>query len=208
MAITDNINQGVHVYSPTEKSMGNVEVSNASSFSKLAPLYPTVGVIALGILLVPNFGLGLVAGGLLIGVSHLEVKAIRAVKGMEPSDNSAYLRELKSSPFSATVVAPALEECVFRGGIQTLITQSILPITAATMFGPFSVASVIAILVTSLIFGAVHASNPHKNAHVQAVVTTIGGIAFGCLFAQYGLGASIAAHIMNNTISVGRLFNS
>ena len=53
-----------------------------------------------------------------------------------------------------------------------------------------------------IIFGLIHAFNDHKNAHIQAMCATVAGILFGITAAQFGLAASIAAHMVNNTMAV------
>lgn len=60
--------------------------------------------------------------------------------------------------------------------------------------------SLAAMCVTAVLFGLAHLANPHKNAPLQAMTTTLAGITFGMLALQYGLWVPIAAHMMNNTL--------
>ena len=56
------------------------------------------------------------------------------------------------------------------------------------------------ILAVSLAFGLVHLNNSKKHDnYLQVIFCISGGIIYGLLAAQFGLGVSIAAHIANNT---------
>jgi membrane protease YdiL (CAAX protease family) len=175
-------------------------------------LIPTVGAITLGILFAPNFSIGLAAGGAIWFVATT-ISATLATCGFANLDdrNSEYMKTLFGFPLLATFFAPVGEELVFRGAIQPLLTRAIVwlvPAATAAFFGTgLGIATTVSIVATAAIFGFIHTFNKHKNSHIQALVTGVQGIAFGVLAAQFGLGASIAAHMMVNTIlfTLGRL---
>ncbi len=112
--------------------------------------------------------------------------------------NSEYDRHVRKSLLAVSLFGPIAEEGIFRGLIQPLVTKSIqilVPAATAALFGTgLSVATVVSIVATSVFFGAAHYFNPHKNAHIQAVSAALGGLTLGLLSAQFGIGASIAAH--------------
>ena len=92
----------------------------------------------------------------------------------------------------------------FRGLVQPLLTKSVqvlIPAATVVFFGTgLSVATAVAIVATSVLFGAAHLSNPHKGAHIQAMSATVSGVVLGILAARFGIGASIASHIANNSL--------
>ena len=80
-------------------------------------------------------------------------------------------------------------------------------IMSIAMFGAnINAASLGTVCVTAILFGAIHLFNPHEFAHVQAGFATIMGITCGLLALHYGLWIPIAAHMMNNTLIMVRLF--
>lgn len=80
------------------------------------------------------------------------------------------------------------------------------PLISIAMFGAsINAASLGVVCVTAILFGAIHLPNEHQNAPVQAMVATLSGVIFGLLALQYGLWVPIAAHIMNNTLSITSL---
>lgn len=172
--------------------------------SKLLFLIPTITGIALGILFIPNFGLGLAIGALEVPIKLISLLVMNAT-GIISSDKneSEYSKQLIGSLFYVSVIGPIAEEGIFRGIVQPLLTraiQIIVPAAAAIAFGPFSIATTVSIVASGIIFGAVHYFNNHDGAHVQAMFASVTGIVYGILAAQFGIGASIAAHIINNTV--------
>ena len=169
-------------------------------------LIPTITGIVLGLLLIPNFGLGLAVGAADLAVTVVSVLFLTHAGIIEEDKekNSKYGKHLRSSLLSASFFGPIVEEGIFRGYIQPIMTKAIqilAPAAAAALLGGgMSVAVIVGIVATAVLFGAAHLSNPHKRAHVQAISATVTGIVLGILSAQFGIGASIAAHIANNSI--------
>jgi membrane protease YdiL (CAAX protease family) len=169
-------------------------------------LIPTITGIALGILFLPNFGLGLTIGAVdfMITVISFGILSKAGIIKHIDEKNSEYQKHLRKSLLAVSFFGPIAEEGVFRGLIQPLVTKSIqilVPAATAAVFGTgLSVATVVSIVATSVLFGAAHYFNPHKNSHIQAVSATVSGFVMGILSAQFGIGASIAAHIANNSI--------
>lgn len=168
-------------------------------------LIPTITGIALGILFVPNFGLGLAVGAAELAVSLVSMSVLSNMGIVKSSreEKSEYSKNLVKSLLAVSLFAPIAEEGLFRGLVQPLLAKSIqilVPAAAAAFFGPFTVATAVSVLATSVFFGAVHYFNPHKDSHIQALSATVGGLVYGILAAQFGIGASMAAHIANNSI--------
>lgn len=84
---------------------------------------------------------------------------------------------------SITLVAPVLEECLFRGAIEGHLLKKMKPWAA--------------ILISALLFGIVH-MNPAQVAYASLI-----GIVLGWLYWRSGsVLPSIVAHVLNNTIAV------
>lgn len=195
--------QGTAAASALEKSVEiNIDPKN------FLFLIPTITGIALGIIFLPNFTLGLAAGFGMVVVTVISLKLLTVAGLIEDikEEKSEYAKMLGKESLEATLFGPIAEESLFRGGMQPLLTKAIewiIPSTAAALIGPsFSIAATTSILVTGVFFGALHYLNPHKAALHQAVVASIGGVAFGALAAQFGFGAAVAAHIANNTLAI------
>ncbi len=172
--------------------------------SRLLFLIPAITGIAVGILFIPNFTLGLAVGAFEVPIKLISLVVLSAT-GIISSDKSEskYSKQLESSLFYVSVIGPIAEEGIFRGVVQPLLTraiQIIVPAAAAIAFGPFSIATTISIVASGIFFGAVHYFNNHDGAHIQAVFASVTGVVYGTLAAQFGIGASIAAHIINNTV--------
>ena len=108
---------------------------------------------------------------------------------------------------NTTFVAPIFEELLFRGALQLLLIAAISwlsPVAAtALLFGTgLTVAEMLSIFVTSIIFGAMHIQNRHAGCYRQAALCFNAGIVYGVVAMKYGLVASIAAHIINNTLLI------
>lgn len=169
-------------------------------------LVPVIAAVALSSLYVPNVALGLAVGTALSVTVNVAMQALTALNVLESDNNSSYLEMVQLSPLLYSLVLPVGEELVFRGVLQPLMSRAIVwiaPAAAATFLGtPLSIATGVSIVATAAIFGLIHLFNEHENAPAQAVFSTLSGIALGVVAAQFGLGASIAAHIANNTLSV------
>lgn len=169
-------------------------------------LIPTVSAIAIGILFMPGFGVGLAVGGAMFVATTIALNLLTSVGWIkdDEDENSLYSKLLNKNLLGVALFAPIAEEALFHGGLQPLLTYTIaliVPAASAALFGPmFTVATVVSIVATGVIFGAVHYLNPHKGAFEQAVLASIAGVAYGILTVQFGIGAAIAAHIVNNTI--------
>ncbi len=170
-------------------------------------LLPAVAVMGLGILFAPNFAIGLVIGVLQCTIGNLISLAAQAIFPLARDKNDRYLIDVLNNTIITTLYGPILEETLFRGALQPLLIAAIswlAPVAAtALLFGiGLTVAAMLSIFVTSIIFGAMHISNEHKGSYRQAAICFIGGIVFGAVAMQYGLVASIAAHIINNTLAI------
>ncbi len=169
-------------------------------------LIPTITAIALGVLFLPNFGLGLAAGAVMLVVTAITMSSLTSLGVIEDTEetSSQYSRLLQNDLLSGAVFAPLAEEAVFRGGIQPMLTkvfQMIVPASAGALIGtPLSIASSISIVATGILFGAVHYLNPHKGAFQQAVMASVNGVALGILASQFGIGSALAAHMAFNTV--------
>jgi len=169
-------------------------------------LLPAVAVMGLGIIFAPNFAIGLVIGVLEYTISMLISLSAQAIFPLVREKNSQYSIQVMNDPIHTTLVCPILEELLFRGALQPLLIAAIswlAPVAAtALLFGTgLTVAAMLSIFVTSIIFGVMHISNRHVGSYRQAALCFIGGIVDGVVAIQYGLVASIAAHIINNTLA-------
>jgi membrane protease YdiL (CAAX protease family) len=109
------------------------------------------------------------------------------------------------SAFSVCIAAPIIEECVFRGMIQPA-TKTVINFIARAFCDEATakkIATVVAIIFTSLLFGAAHFINSSNLlvALPQVICATYSGIVFG-LEKEFGGGLleSTAHHMTNNTI--------
>lgn len=184
---------------------GAISEKDVRSMGYLGPLITT---LALGSLFVPHFAKGLAIGVATLGLNIATSASLYFFGAYEPEKrDSKYTKLVLSRPLDTTIGAPLLEEGVFRGVLQpTLqrICQIALPVTGTLLFPgvAVSVATAAAILGTSLLFGAIHYTNPHENSHIQAITSAIGGIPFGLAAARLGLGAAVGAHMMHNSIII------
>ncbi len=185
-------------------------ISTTSSTDKKSSrwrfLIPTIGVVALGSLFIPNVGIGLALGfaDFLISCTLLVIATV--VFKLKQDENSDHEKFIDKHSLYATLIGPILEEGIFRGVVQPLTARAILLIIpaagAAVLGSSITIATAIAIATTAVAFGAIHALNKHKQAHIQAGIATVGGISLGLIAARFGLGASMAAHILNNTLAI------
>jgi membrane protease YdiL (CAAX protease family) len=170
-------------------------------------LTPIIATLALGAIFAPRIPTGMAAGvGTMISATLTGNIANKLSFVVADGNNNDYIQCLDEHPLFATLIFPIAEEGVFRGILQPLTTHAILyvvPTAAAAFAGTsLSIAAAVSIVAIGIIFGLSHLTNPHKNAHIQAITITFSGIGFGVVAAQFGLPAAMAAHIVNNTIGM------
>jgi len=170
-------------------------------------LVPAISAIAIGSIFIPHFAFGLGVGAIKLVatiISHVILDRSGILPRVEEK-NSKYSEAIRSALLSVSIFGPIVEEGVFRGFLQPVLTnavQILIPAAAAALFGPtLSVAVIVSVVATSVLFGAAHLFNSHKNAHIQAISSTVAGLIYGFLTVQFGIGAAMAAHIANNTIA-------
>jgi membrane protease YdiL (CAAX protease family) len=191
-----------------ERPAWTVISENISDPKNWIYLIPTIGALALCVFLAPTTApIGIAAGVTIFSVNALATLVLKVTNLLAEDPDNEYRKTLLEYPILTTLIGPILEEGFFRGLIQPLTTRAILfiaPAAAAALYvgTGLSVAVTISIVATAAIFGLAHAFNEHKNSHIQAVLSTAGGIAFGLLAAQFGLAAAIVAHMVNNTIAM------
>lgn len=201
-----NATQTIYPKSAHLVAMNCIQVDRIFPYAeKWFYLVPVVAAVALGSLYLPNVALGLAAGTVMAVVVNVSVLALSALKVLKPDADSSYLMSVQLSPVLSSLVVPVGEELIFRGALQPLITRAIVwiaPAAAATFLGtPLSIATGVSIATTAVIFGLFHSANDYENAAVQGVFSTLSGVALGVLAAQFGLGAAMAAHVANNTLT-------
>lgn len=163
---------------------------------------PTFAILGAGSLYSRVFLIGVGVG--LVDVITKIALYFLFLRGID-QDNTQHT-DNKETPFSVSVIYPILEEVVFRGLLQPSLRWAAsvcLPdVTMKLAFLPaMSLASIVAVVATSVLFGSVHLINQHSGRKIQAMLATWGGITKGLLAINYGLGPAIGAHIMNNTIA-------
>jgi membrane protease YdiL (CAAX protease family) len=210
-AISQSQTSAASISGPTAQNI----IDNVSDPQNWLYLIPTIGTLAIGILFAPHFAIGLGIGAAMACAKIPIALALRALGVLKKEErDSEYEKSILSFPLLGTLIAPIVEEGFFRGVLQPLATRTMIwlvPAAAATAFfgTGLSIATAVTIVATATLFGLAHLSNPHKNSHIQAIITGVDGIVFGVLAAQFGLGASIAAHIAGNTllITIGKIFH-
>jgi membrane protease YdiL (CAAX protease family) len=207
MAISTVTQQPItNAYAPSTSDTDTITIECIIQPRNFLFLIPTITGIAIGILFLPNFGLGLAFGIAELAITLISVSLLSqaGIISRTKDNNNEYDKYVRKSLLAVSLFGPIAEEGIFRGLIQPLVTRSIqilVPVAATALFGTgLSVATAVSIVATSVLFGAAHYFNPHKNAHIQAISTAIGGLTLGFLSAQFGIGASIAAHIAFNSI--------
>ncbi len=184
------------------------EESGIDEAKKLTTVASIVSAIALGCLYIPRFALGLGLGAAML-VTQLAISAIPKIIKKEKTDQaesngSPYLDHIMNNVVAISIFGPIYEEMLFRGIITPAITKAALlaiPALAAPLCGlGMTAAAGVSVALSSVIFGAAHLVNPHKQATKQAISATFGGVVFGLVSHYYGLGSAAAAHIANNAI--------
>ena len=173
-------------------------------------LIPTLCVAGIGTALIPHFALGVAVGITTAIVLRLFMGLISQIWG-DPKENKTMTALIMSDPLTATLCAPLMEEFLFRGLIQPLLVLMLTCLAPGLAAIPFltiglSLALIASIICTSSIFGIIHLANSTDlDNYYQVIGTTLAGITFGVISAQFGLAAAIAAHIALNTISITML---
>src|SRR6185503_6739912 len=103
-------------------------------------LIPTITGIALGLLFLPNFGLGLAIGAaeLIFNIASMSLLSKAGILKHTDEKNSEYAKSIRKSLFEVSLFGPIAEEGIFRGLIQPLLTKSIqilAPAAATVVFG-------------------------------------------------------------------------
>lgn len=111
---------------------------------------------------------------------------------------------LRNDVIRSTITAPLSEEVWFRVILQNEILNPIftyiLPsITYGFLGSELPLATITAIMIASVFFGASHLRNDYYNADIQSIFAFFGGISFGAIFNTYGFWGSVFAHSMHNT---------
>lgn len=177
-------------------------------FQYLCLLLLEIGaVITLGLLTCPTVPIGLLVGTCTALISMLTAMLWRLMSSKVVNNDSQYLTGILENRFYFSVIAPTIEELLFRGGLQPLLILTIAALvpplsTAMLLSTGLSITSAIAIAVTSLLFGFMHIFNAHDLALMQAMNAAILGITFGVVAVQYGIITVMAAHIIHNTIVI------
>jgi hypothetical protein len=173
-------------------------------------------VTAVGSATVPHFALGLAVGAAHWIVARLSVCFLRSVIGYEFTEASQRYKEgLRTQRHMVALYGPIKEEIFFRGFMQQIFLFTVFNAYAPHLYLlPFfstgmSVAVASSILITSVMFGLIHlGSSENGNNYEHAILTTIGGMIYGVLAAQFAppgdmcLLVPIAAHIANNTLAL------
>ena len=162
----------------------------------------TLGVASVGVALIPHFALGLAVGVVNVFSSLIIVVVMELF--ITSRQEEEYSDFIEKYPSSATLGAPFIEELIFRGGMQSLLTLAFLCLAPGLAAIPFlgtslNVAVGASLIATSLAFGLAHFS---KQNYSQVVMATFTGIVFGLLALQFGLAVSMAAHVAQNTLAV------
>lgn len=185
-------------------------------------LIPTIASIAMGSFFIPNFALGMGIGGAVLTVSIVgsifyealfdnskseeQVSEAATSEKCTKRTESEYRKAIRKNLFYTNILGPIFEESYFREGMLPLFTSAVsmlVPTTTAILFGPLSTATVISVIATGIIFGALHFRNPHDNIEDkthQAFHAGITGIILGFTCAYFGFGAAVGAHIANNSL--------
>lgn len=170
---------------------------------------PTLVFTGIGATFIPNFGWGFA-----LGVSNLFLQTVMTgilSQFISCSDNAETIKFIETFPTTSSLGAPIQEEFLFRGVMQPfakLTFAYLFPSVAGISFlaNDVSNAACFSIFCTSVCFGLAHLSNTKdRNNYIQVIMTTISGIVFGVIAEEYGLAASIAAHVAMNTVIVAVL---
>lgn len=167
----------------------------------------TIGsIVVSGALLIPSFSLGLIAGVLQFFVSMAAVLTLSCYVPKKEHTNNAYMNFIVDNALHSAIITPVKEELFFRGLLQPLLLFSIASLAPAStniiVVSDVSLAAVVALLHSAGAFGLFHIKNDHSDAYTQCITTTLSGLHWGGLALSFGLPASIAGHIVLNSLSL------
>jgi hypothetical protein len=115
-----------------------------------------------------------------------------------------YERKIRSTPVFTVVLGPIEEEIIYRAIFQRSFNwcaRQGLPDQEIDLFSlKVKLSSLVSIATASTVFGLAHLQN--GTGATQALVTTLSGACLGALYQEYGLSASIPAHITNNALAI------
>lgn len=124
--------------------------------------------------------------------------------GRDAKVASDYSKSVSSSLFDTAIVAPFLEEVIFRVSFQDIASRilgKILPDREIKLpFFKTKLTTIASIALASVAFGAAHLTN--KTGLVQPLNCIFSGIVLGTIYHNYGFLSSFAAHATNNAITV------
>jgi len=118
-----------------------------------------------------------------------------------------YIDFIMRNPKAVIVKGPVLEELVFRGLLQPVLTKGVAFIYGDKEIEVFNhkikIAEAVGVTASSVLFGMAHLTN---GTGVQQVIsTTLTGLVLGTLKNRYGLLSATSAHMTNNAIGWGLL---
>jgi membrane protease YdiL (CAAX protease family) len=179
----------------------------STATSQWKSLIPVIATIACALLFSPIFAIGFKIGLLCASILVIPIVAIVGCGKEKKSDKDSNLIGSIFNTYHTCILAPAYEELIFRGGIQTgvkLIAERLLPaMTVPLLMGPpVAVASLVAVVATSILFGLGHLVL--RGSTFNAVYSGMTSLIDGALKVNHGLAASIGSHMANNTmVSIG-----
>jgi membrane protease YdiL (CAAX protease family) len=159
-------------------------------------IYPAVVGIGVGMI---DYSIILLSA--CIGAAMLFTSRITScIASIENNGSLEITQSLVRNDFMRTTLwAPIQEELYYRGIVQGVLkwtASDILPDISFTIFSrQIKLATLVAIIVTALLFGAEHSST------LQCINATIGGVVYGLLKEEFGIVSSIAAHCTHNTLN-------
>lgn len=173
-----------------------------NQYDYLGDVFP---VVMLGCAASSDFSLGLIVGGV-TAITTFKIHELMDRAGqlnkLSKESIQDLLKEIDENPLLIVLWLPILEEFIFRGGLQSLLSLS-LSYTNPDLES--NVVALYAVMLTSLLFGLAHIPNSKNNDNYPQMIRCIfAGLAFGALYEQKGIFPAIAAHIANNTVDYTR----
>lgn len=110
------------------------------------------------------------------------------IDGRELSKRGAQLEKLLK-----VVLAPLMEEIIFRGGVQMLGEMGLISLGV-----PYPLAKTICIVAANTMFTAAHLEDHTQFNTREFSSTFVGGLIDGIICSEFGLASSIASHMFNN----------
>ncbi|HSW72987.1 MAG TPA: CPBP family intramembrane glutamic endopeptidase [Chlamydiales bacterium] len=103
----------------------------------------------------------------------------------------------EKNPLIPCVVAPIVEEGIFRGIVQAGLQNLFSRFLPNTLVWSLTLPAILAIGVASALFGLAHLQN---NYQWQPLTASLNGIGYGLLYYHFGLPAAIFKHVIHDTI--------